>query len=179
MREGFPIEQTYFLMGSQPQNDVPLGQKRLWSSVVAARSIAAGHIYDDPDYPDVALGMADGQVLVFANLGNDEYGNHTGFQYQQTLDVGLLQCQIRDIKIASLYPCTRSIICAMTCGPGKEAGNYMFTMYDQGCDATGSVGIARSDPRYEGRMRRDPTFEARRSRRKKRRRPLSYYNLGL
>ena len=164
-------------MGSQPKNDVPLEQGRLLSSAVSARSIAAGHIYGDPNYPDVALGMADGQVLVLANLGNDQYGNHRGFRPQHTLNVGLLQCEIRDIKIVSLYPCSTSIICAMTCGPGKDAGNYMFTTYNRRCGAnaieTSSAtpdGIARRDPLYEGRIRQNPTFEARRQRQRRFRR---------
>ena len=132
------------------------------------RTVTTGQIYKDSDLPDVVLGMASGEVLLFANLGVKRIGLRSvflGFEFRESLVAGPSGCHIRDIKVASLFNCTTSIICAVTCGATQaEVGNFMFTKQDRA-----SCTPPPPTP-YRQRLRTDRLFQRSRSTRTHRRR---------
>lgn len=133
INQDFPIDQGYILVDNDPRDDVPLRRTAVWSAADEGRSVVAGHIYEDSTLPDLAYGMGNGEILIFANLGLDRQSKFLGFEYRETLPAGPSNCQLRDIAVASMFPCTISIVVALTCEPGVSAGNIMFTA-ETSCD---------------------------------------------
>jgi hypothetical protein len=117
--DGIPVDQYFYLFESNDPavlkaNIIP--QQKLFSSLTSGRSVAVGQLFEDSALPDLAYGLEFGNILMFANLGLDEStGAFLGFKFQSELQVKS-GCTIRDIKIASLAPCTVSVVCAVTCG---------------------------------------------------------------
>jgi hypothetical protein len=108
----------YFFESSDPTvlkaNGIP--EQKLFSSSGSGRSVAVGQLFEESTLPDLAYGMEFGNILMFANLGLDaNTGAFLGFKFQSELQVKT-GCTIRDLKIASLAPCTVSVVCAVTCG---------------------------------------------------------------
>jgi hypothetical protein len=120
-----PIPQRYHLLNSDPSRDIVdnIPAFTLFSSTAAGRSVGVGQIYNDSLLPDVVHGMSDGTVHLFANLGRDQDDNFLGFEERDTFKIRDGYCQIRDVKIESLWNCTVSVICAVDC----DVGNVVYT----------------------------------------------------
>ena len=88
------------------------GATTIFASSEGGRSVDIGNIYDDSALPDIAYGMGNSTVRLFANLGLDDQGKFLGFEERDTFYIGL-DCSIRDIKIVSLFEeCYVSILAA-------------------------------------------------------------------
>eukprot|EP00977_Amphora_coffeiformis_P015917 scaffold4793_cov175-Amphora_coffeaeformis.AAC.6 len=132
------ISQNFYLMkhGSLGETEIP--RNVLLESDIPGYSVDVMNIYPDSDLPDIVHGMLDGSVRIYANLGKED-GVFAGFRVATILNVPA-QCQIRDLKIASLAPCTVSVITALLCLTDTENdGNYIFTAAT-GCAPTVSPG---------------------------------------
>jgi len=122
IRSDHPIQQLYYLL-----DEVGLGNPtNLFASSTSGRSVDVGKLYDDSELPDIAHGMADGSLRLYANLGKDTDGTFLGFEIRDALQAGT-SCSIRDTMIVSLAPCSTSVVCAVTCGSSGSPGNYAFT----------------------------------------------------
>jgi hypothetical protein len=137
--DGYGLDQNYYLLdenGYAINNQRP---SRIFTSPKGARSVHAGNIYNDSAFPDLAFGDSDGHVILFANLGNapsmeddnDENGSvhkkkhekFLGFEQRDVFQVSNIGCEVRGIKIASLSPCSVSILAAVTCENGEVWGD--------------------------------------------------------
>jgi hypothetical protein len=129
---GIPVPHYYYLLESRDPAVLKatiIPERKLLSSSTSGRSVAVGQLFEDSMFPDIVHGLVDGNVLLFANLGLDESTNEfLGFKFQGGLQVKS-GCTIFDVRIASLAPCTVSIVCAVTCGTDNSAGtkNEIFT----------------------------------------------------
>lgn len=128
---GTPVQHYYYLIGSSDPtvmntNNIPMN--KLFSSSSSGRSVDVGQLFGASTGPDIVHGLEDGVVRLFANRGLDENTTEfLGFKTKGKLQVQP-SCSIRDIKIASLSPCTVSLVCAVTCGTGNSGGkNHIFT----------------------------------------------------
>ena len=101
----------------------------LFQSAGSGRSVDVGQIFDDSRFPDIAVGMSEGAIHLFANLGVDEdTGQFLGFDHRGWITVQA-GCVIRDIMVASLSPCTTSLVTAVTCGTHSDSGlNRVYTL---------------------------------------------------
>jgi hypothetical protein len=142
IEDGLNISQNYFLWSTEnsQQMDAPtnmnVSRSTLFNAALPGYSIALGNIYSDSELPDIVHGMLDGSVNIFANQGMQN-GVFSGFRLAATFNVPP-QCQIRDIAIGSLAPCTISLVTALYCLTESGAeGNYMFNA-DVECPPTSS-----------------------------------------
>jgi hypothetical protein len=126
LEDGVDIPQFYYLMNKTPQDADTIPGSTLFSSETPGYSITMDNIYGDSDLPDIVHGMLDGSVRIFANKGTTD-GAFNGFRAAATLNVPP-QCQIRDMEVVSLSPCTISIVMALVCqSTTADAGNYVFS----------------------------------------------------
>ena len=120
---GTAVHHFYYLMANNNTsamnaNSIPPGQS-LFASSTSGRSVDVGQIFGASKLPDIVHGLEDGRIRLFANLGvdKDDESKFLGFNPKDILQVQT-GCSIRDIKAASLSPCTVSLIAAVTCGTG-------------------------------------------------------------
>jgi hypothetical protein len=71
--------------------------------------------------------MADGELIFFSNQGVDGEGSFAGLNRIGTIIGEGDGCTVRDLKIASLAPCTQSVVTAQTCGGFLSSNNFLFT----------------------------------------------------
>jgi len=123
-----PIQHSIMLVDHDPSDDLPLRQETVFSSGIAGRTVSAGNLFDESELPDLVYGMVNGELIFFANQGLDSNGDFAGFVRKGKIQAGEAGCTIRDIEFASLSPCTRSVVAALTCGSSSlENDNYLFT----------------------------------------------------
>lgn len=120
------------LLDDDPRDTTPLPETYLFHSTTSARSVAVGSIYDDSPYPDLVYGLEDGRLVLVANLGDADGGQFDGFEVRDILSMDNV-CSIRDMQVASLAPCTISIIMAITCGEFSNGSNNMMYSTDVPC----------------------------------------------
>jgi hypothetical protein len=123
----FGLDQNYYLLDHNGYGR----PSRIFTAPYGARSVHVGHIYNDSEFPDLAFGDCDSNVILSANLGNHHPNNinnnntgvvdiiFRGFEQRDVFQVSDAFCQVRGIKIASLSPCSVSILAAVTCLNGK------------------------------------------------------------
>ena len=140
IEDGVNVTQNIFLWNEDNTaqlaagGSVNISQSTLFDSDTPGYKVAVGNIYPDSNLPDIVHGLLDSRIKVFANLGT-ENGNFLGFREAVTLRVPN-NCQIRDIAVASLAPCTVSIVTAVMCQrESAEEGNYLFSA-DTACAPT-------------------------------------------
>lgn len=128
LEEGFPIVQQVYLVDKDPEDDTPLVETSAFEAFVPARVVAAANLFDDSELPDLVYGMATGDIVLVANKGvNPATGEFLGFEFRTALtEVYERACIIRDLEVASLDPCTISIIAATICY-ADTLGNAVFT----------------------------------------------------
>lgn len=139
IEDGLNVSQNFFLWSEEnsqqmdSSTSMTISKNKLFDAELPGYSISLGDIYSDSELPDIVHGMLDGSVKVFANLGVHN-GVFSGFRTAATFNVPP-ECQIRDIAIGSLAPCTISIVTALYCL--TNSGNYLFNA-DTDCPATSS-----------------------------------------
>lgn len=131
---GFPVQQDYYLLDEEgfAMDDGGVAHSFSWEEE-GARSVHAGNLFADSGLPDVALGTGDGQVVLFANLGNDNNaGAFRGLQERHRFRVAEPGCQVRDIKIvpAMARPCAPSIVAAVYCENPAAGTGGVFAFHD-------------------------------------------------
>ena len=107
---------------------------------VAGRSVDSGVLFvkdridgEQRALPDLVYGTTDGTIHFLANLGvNGETGKFLGFDERLTFQLEP-DCQIRDVLVASLEPCTTSVVCAVRCTDRKASGNVIFHSTQYSC----------------------------------------------
>lgn len=132
MTASFPVDQGNILVDDDPQNDVPLKIRSVYGSLVGGgRSVAVGKLFGNSDLPDLVYSNGTNALSIFSNLGlNTRRKKFLGFRNRTALIAGHWDCIIRDIRVASLYPCTTSIVCSVFCPLDDVVnGNYMFTKH--------------------------------------------------
>jgi hypothetical protein len=111
LEDGYGLDQNYYLLDHNGYGHA----SRVFTTPHGGRSVHAGDIYNDSELPDLAFGDSDGNVLLFANLGNHPTtGVFQGFEQRDIFQVSD-GCEVRGIKIASLSRCSISILAAVTC----------------------------------------------------------------
>ncbi|KAL7557233.1 hypothetical protein ACA910_001899 [Epithemia clementina (nom. ined.)] len=149
LADGFPVPQRVHLSSSSSSLSASTNSdhRTPWPTTQTllllpegGRTLAVGQIYDDSPWPDLAFATADGQIILFANLGRDNNINGTflGFDQRDTLHMGQ-DCPIRDVAIVPglltrplYYGCNESksnsspttsvsIVCAVTCGANPDS----------------------------------------------------------
>jgi hypothetical protein len=126
--EDHPVKHTVMLVDEDPSDDTPLPERIVFASPFSGRTVTTGQIFTDSELPDLVFAMATGELIFFANQGVDSGGDFNGFLRKGTLKAANDDCEIRDVQIVSLAPCTQSIVTAITCGYGvEESENVIFT----------------------------------------------------
>lgn len=117
------VPQFYYLLDKEQslQANTTTASK-LFDAHVSGRSVDIGQLFDDSQLPDIVHGMVDGSLRIFANMGVDSSNTFLGFEERGVLNVGS-DCEILEVMIANLSPCTVSLICALACG----IGNVIFS----------------------------------------------------
>jgi hypothetical protein len=111
IEDGYGLDQNYYLLDHNGNGHA----SRVITTPRGGRSVHVGQIYHDSEFPDLAFGDSDGNVILFANLGNHpNTGAFQGFEQRDVFQVSD-GCGVRGIKIASLSPCSVSILAAVTC----------------------------------------------------------------
>jgi len=128
---GTPVQQDYLLMDSEgyPKHGAPFS----WEKGTGGRSIAAGELFLDSVGPDLALGTAEGEVVLFANLGHHDADTTTstssssstfrGFEERYRFQV-VRGCEVRDVKIIPNLLINDnnsvSVVCVVYCDGGSD-----------------------------------------------------------
>ena len=127
---GTTVQQDFLLMDSEgfpPKHGVPFS----WEKGTGGRSVAAGDLFVYSVGPDLILGTAEGEVVLFANLGNDTTtttsSTFLGLKNEYRFQV-VLGCEFRDVKIvpdllndnnqASSKNESVSLVCVVYCDGG-------------------------------------------------------------
>jgi hypothetical protein len=111
--EDHPVKHTIMLVDDDPSDDTPLPERTVFASPFSGRTVTTGQIFNDSELPDLVFGMATGELILFANQGVDTGGNFDGLVRKGTLIAAKEYCEIRDVQIVSLAPCTQSIVTAI------------------------------------------------------------------
>jgi hypothetical protein len=110
------VSQFYYLLDAE--KSLQISASKLFEAPASGRSVDIGQIFDDSQLPDIVHGMVDGSLHIFANMGLDSNNTFLGFEERGVLHVGS-DCEILEVMIANLSPCTVSLICALACGMGN------------------------------------------------------------
>lgn len=130
------VNQTVYFITENADENSEIDGATLFRNQVPGYSVGVGNLYSDSDLPDVVHGMLDGSIHIFANLGSSN-GVFAGFRRATVLNVPP-QCQIRDLTVTSLAPCTVSIVTALLClADSPDNGIYLFTAVTE-CAPTSS-----------------------------------------
>lgn len=129
------IDHIAYLVDKNPRDDTPLSETLLFSTSQSARSVTTGQIYEDSTLPDLVYGMSDGALYLLANLHSDANSSipSDGFELRDVIESST-PCNIRDVKVASLAPCTMSIIAAVTCGWSQSGSDNFIRTAAISCD---------------------------------------------
>jgi hypothetical protein len=123
-----PVKHTIMLVDDDPSDDTPLPERTVFASSLSGRTVTSGKLFTDSELPDLVFAMATGELIFFANQGVDVGGDFGGFVRKGTLIAANDYCEIRDVQIVSLLPCTQTIVTAITCGYGvAESENVIYT----------------------------------------------------
>jgi hypothetical protein len=123
-----PVKHTIMLVDEDPSDDTPLPERTVFASIVSGRTVTSGQLFPDSHFPDLIFAMATGELIFFANQGTDDEGNFNGFVREGEIEAAPEYCEIRDVRVVSLAPCTQSIVTAITCGYGfVQSENKIFT----------------------------------------------------
>ena len=137
-----PVPQMYYQLAVNGAIDEGLSIHRHNAMVLtgdaAGRSVDSGGIFytDGNEFlPDLVYATSDSTVHFMANLGMDySSGSFLGFQERAKYTFPISHCEIRDIQIANLEPCTVSIICATICGLEQHGlGNVILHSTQRHC----------------------------------------------
>lgn len=139
-----PVQQDYYLLDWE---GFPIGGpvSFAWEQG-GGRSLAWGNIFPNSFGPDLALGTGDGQVVLFANLGNSWDGEFLGFEERHRLMVAD-GCEIRDvIVVPSLAsPCATSVVASAYCGARPHNGG-VFAFHDIVTACPGQASVPTQAP---------------------------------
>jgi hypothetical protein len=116
------VPQYYYLLDRDKSLQADVTASKLFDAPVSGRSVNIGQVFNDSVLPDIVHGMVDGSLRIFANMGVDSNNTFLGFEEREILNVGA-DCEILDVLIADLSPCTVSLICALSC----DIGNVIFS----------------------------------------------------
>lgn len=128
---GDPVQQDYLLLDSvgRPKEGTPTAFS--WEGGIGGRSVAVGDLFLDSAGPDLALGTGNGEVVLFANLGNDST-SFRGFEERYRFQV-VKGCPVRDLKIVpglvnnKMVSNSASVVCVVHCGiRGYKGGVFSF-----------------------------------------------------
>ena len=90
---GHPVQQDYSLLDDE---GFAMQVATFSWEDEGARSVDAGFSFMDSELPDVVLGSAAGDVVLFANLGNDDEGNFRGLE-ERFRFVSLLRRSVKSV----------------------------------------------------------------------------------
>lgn len=118
---GTPVQQDYFLLDAEghPRRGMPATYAR--EGDTGGRSVAVGQLFRDGAGPDLALGLGNGELVLFANLGNDG-AIFRGFEERWRAPV-VPGCEVRDVKIVPGLVehdgagGSASVVCVVFCRP--------------------------------------------------------------
>jgi hypothetical protein len=129
IEDGYPIVQPVYLVDEDPKDDTPLAETTVFEAPLPARVVTSAQLFNDSELPDLVYGMLNGDIILVANKGVDPAtGDFLGFEIRQILEGAFERfCTIRDIQVASLGPCSISIVAATICFTPEYKGNVIYT----------------------------------------------------
>ena len=133
---GTAIQQHYFLLDAEGYPKEGMPGTFSWEGGAGASAIAVGDLFEDSRGPDLALGLGNGDLVLFANRGRDDgTGQFRGFEERARRSV-VPGCEIRGVKIvpglAERGAAGRgaAVVCAVFCTPRMdgeaEGGVFSF-----------------------------------------------------
>eukprot|EP00977_Amphora_coffeiformis_P004241 scaffold896_cov172-Amphora_coffeaeformis.AAC.8 len=122
---GQPVQQDYSLLNEE---GFPTQVATFSWEKEGCRSVDAGFLFMDSELPGVVLGTSGGDVVLFANLGNDDEGNFRGFE-ERFRFITEDDCEVRGVKIVPnlMRPCAPSVAAVVFCaGRADLGGGFLF-----------------------------------------------------